>query len=73
MCKSKWMKSSVSPRCLVAARRVNKKGGRSIYLVDNKHGGIDFGCLMYTVPNTNIAGLFSYFNPACRKLWGATY
>jgi hypothetical protein len=37
----------------VAARRVNEKGGHSIYLVDNKHGGIDFGYLMYTVPNSN--------------------
>src|SRR6185437_6110441 len=39
--KAKWMKSSVTPRCLAAARRVNEKGGRSIYLVDSKQGGID--------------------------------
>jgi hypothetical protein len=72
MCKSKWMKSSVAPRCLAAARRVNEKGGRGIYLVDNKHGGIDFGDLMYTVPNSNCCrGFLSYFLiPAYRKLWG---
>jgi hypothetical protein len=35
------MKSSVTPRCLAGAKRVNKKGGRGIYLVDNKQGGID--------------------------------
>jgi hypothetical protein len=45
------MKSSVTPRCLAAGRRVNEKGRRSIYLVDNKQGGIDFAGLMYTVPN----------------------
>jgi hypothetical protein len=49
--KAKWMKSSVTPRCPAAARRVNEKGGRSIYLVDNKQGGIDSASLMYTVPN----------------------
>lgn len=53
----KWVRSSVLP-CLAAARRVNEKGGRSIYLVDNKQGGIDFGCLMYTVPNSNYCGAF---------------
>jgi hypothetical protein len=41
VCKAKWMKSSVIPRCLAAARLVNEKGGRSIYLVDSKQGGID--------------------------------
>jgi hypothetical protein len=30
-----------------------RKADTSIYLVDNKHGGIDFGYLMYTVPNSN--------------------
>jgi hypothetical protein len=56
--KAKWMKSSVSTRCLAVARRVNEKGGRSIYLVDNKQGGIEFGRLMYTVPNLNYCGAF---------------
>jgi hypothetical protein len=53
------MKSSVTPRCLAAAKRVNKKGGRSIYLVDNKQGGIDPAELMYTVPNLNRRGFLS--------------
>jgi hypothetical protein len=51
--KAKWMQSSVTPRCLAVAMRVNEKGGRSIYLVDNKQGGIEFGQLMYTVPNSD--------------------
>jgi hypothetical protein len=28
-----------------------RKADTSIYLVDNKQGGIDFAGLMYTVPN----------------------
>jgi hypothetical protein len=51
VCKSKWMKSSVPPRCLARARLVNDKAAGSIYLVDNKQGGFDFAGLMYTVPN----------------------
>jgi hypothetical protein len=51
--KANWMKSSVTPRCPAVAMRVNEKGGCSIYLVDNKQGGIEFGQLMYTVPNSD--------------------
>jgi hypothetical protein len=36
-------KSSVTPRCPAVAMPVNEKGGHSIYLVDNKQGGIEFG------------------------------
>jgi hypothetical protein len=39
-------------------RRVNEKGGRGIYLVDNKQGGIECAKLMYTVPNLNYCGFF---------------
>jgi hypothetical protein len=41
----------LNPRCPAAARRVNNKAGRGIYLVDNKQGGIEWAELMYTVPN----------------------
>jgi hypothetical protein len=52
------MRSSASPRCLALPRPVNNKQGRGTYLVDNKQGGIDFGWLMYTVPNSNYCGAF---------------
>jgi hypothetical protein len=73
--KAKWMKSSVTPRCPAAAMRVNGKRGRSIYLVDNKQGGIEFGWAdVYCAELGLIAGSFRlFFNPACQKLWGATY
>jgi hypothetical protein len=32
----------MNPRCLGAVRRVNHKAGGSIYLVDNKDGGMNF-------------------------------
>jgi hypothetical protein len=51
----------LKPRCLAAVRRVNGKGGRGIYLVDNKQGGIECAELMYTVPNLNIAGFLKIF------------
>ncbi len=56
--KAKWMKSPVTPRCLAPVRWVNEKGGHSIYLVDNKQGGIDSAGLMYTVPNSNYCRVF---------------
>jgi len=63
----------LNPRCPAAARRVNNKAGRGIYLVDNKQGGIEWAELMYTVPNWNIAGFLKLFLnfPQAGKLLGA--
>jgi hypothetical protein len=48
----------LNPRCPAVARRVNNKGGRGIYLVDSKQGGIECAELMYTVPNLKYCGVF---------------
>jgi hypothetical protein len=66
---------ALHPRCLGAARQVNNKAGRGIYLVDNEQGGVDSACAdVYCAELELLQGLFKlFFNPCMAEAAGGGY